>query len=334
MIAKRPAAGQSSPPLDLSIVVPVLDEQDNVVLSTRRSSVALEEFGRIYEIIVVDDGSRRRHVSRGLCASRRGRPALKLVRSAGTSARRRRWRPASITPAATSIVPIDGDLQNDPGDIAPLLEKIDEGYDVVSGWRRDRKDSFVAPAALADRQLADRPRHRCPAARLRLHAQGVPRRDRRARRASTARCTASSRRSHQAGARITEIPVRHHPRTSGRSKYGLGRTFKVLLDLMTVKFLSVWSTKPSYVFGGSGAILCFLGSLFVVWTAYETPRQRHLRVPPAVAPRRCLPVHDRVQPDPAGTARRARSSARTTSRRRSRSTSSASAELRGAGAAP
>ncbi len=76
--------------------------------------------------------------------------------------------------------------------------------------------------------------------------------------------------AYQAGARITEIPVRHHPRASGRSKYGLGRTFKVLLDLLTVKFLSVWSTKPSYVFGGSGAILCLARHrCSSSWTAYE-----------------------------------------------------------------
>ena len=75
--------------------------------------------------------------------------------------------------------------------------------------------------------------------------------------------------AYQAGARITEVPVAHHPRVSGRSKYGLGRTIKVLLDLVTVKFLSVWSTKPSYVFGGSGAILCLLGTGFVRWTAYQ-----------------------------------------------------------------
>jgi hypothetical protein len=75
--------------------------------------------------------------------------------------------------------------------------------------------------------------------------------------------------AYQAGAQITEIPVEHHPRIAGRSKYGLRRTFKVLLDLLTVKFLSVWSTKPSYVFGGSGVILCFVGLLFILWTAYE-----------------------------------------------------------------
>ena len=75
--------------------------------------------------------------------------------------------------------------------------------------------------------------------------------------------------AYEAGARITEVHVQHHPRRSGRSKYGLGRTFKVLLDLLTVKFLSVWSTKPSYLFGGSGAILCLVGPLFGAWTAYQ-----------------------------------------------------------------
>ena len=120
----------------------------------------------------------RRDVSRGSRAWRRGRPRSSWSSSGGTSARPRRWRPASTMRAGDVIVPMDGDLQNDPADIALLLEKIDEGYDVVSGWRRDRQDSVRAPAALADRELADRPRHRRAPARLRLHAEGVPRRDR------------------------------------------------------------------------------------------------------------------------------------------------------------
>ena len=109
--------------------------------------------------------------------------------------------------------------------------------------------------------------------------------------------------AYQAGARITEVPVSHHPRASGTSKYGLGRTFKVLLDLLTVKFLSVWSTKPSYVFGGSGAILCLLGTAVRHVDRLREDRQRHLRLPPAVAARRRLPLHHRLQPDPARAAR-------------------------------
>ena len=107
----------------------------------------------------------------------------------------------------------------------------------------------------------------------------------------------SSRRSRiMAGARIAEIPVRHHPRTSGRSKYGIGRTFKVLLDLLTVKFLSVWSTKPSHVFGGSGLVLCLLGTRFVAWTAYEKLVNGIYVYRQPRSPRRRVPLHDRIQP--------------------------------------
>jgi len=167
------------------------------------------------------------------------------------------------------IVPMDGDLQNDPADIALLLERIDEGYDVVSGWRRDRKDSFVRrlPSRIANWLIGR-------VTGVRLHDYGCTLKAYRAEIVEETQLYGEMHRflpalAHMAGARITEIPVRHHPRVAGRSKYGLGRTFKVLLDLLTVKFLSVWSTKPSHVFGGTGVILCLSGSLFVAWTAYQ-----------------------------------------------------------------
>jgi glycosyltransferase involved in cell wall biosynthesis len=167
------------------------------------------------------------------------------------------------------IIPMDGDLQNDPADIAHLIAKLDEGYDVVSGWRRDRQDSF-------GRRLSSRIANWLigRVTGVRLHDYGCTLKAYRAEIVRETRLYGEMHRflpalAHQAGANIAEIPVRHHPRVSGRSKYGIGRTLKVLLDLLTVKFLSVWSTKPSYVFGGSGAVLCGLGTLFVGWTAYH-----------------------------------------------------------------
>jgi hypothetical protein len=166
-------------------------------------------------------------------------------------------------------VPMDGDLQNDPQDIAPLVEKIEEGYDVVSGWRHNRRDGFV-------RRISSRVANWLigRVTGVRLHDYGCTLKAYRRDIVEETRLYGEMHRflpalAYQAGARITEIPVRHHPRTTGRSKYGLGRTFKVLLDLLTVKFLSVWSTKPSYLFGGSGVLLCFAGTGFVVWTAYQ-----------------------------------------------------------------
>jgi hypothetical protein len=163
---------------------------------------------------------------------------------------------------------MDGDLQNDPADIALLLEKIDEGYDVVSGWRRERQDNVVRrlPSRVANWLIGR-------VTGVRLHDYGCTLKAYRSEIVEATQLYGEMHRflpalAHQAGARITEIPVSHHPRVSGRSKYGLGRTLKVLLDLLTVKFLSV-STKPSYVFGGSGLVLCSLGSVFVAWTAYQ-----------------------------------------------------------------
>ena len=251
----------------LSVVVPVLNEEDNVETLCERLVTSLEELGRTFEIIIVDDGSRDETFPR-LKALAAKDERLKLVRL-----RRNFGQTAAMSAGfdharGEVVVPMDGDLQNDPADIALLVEKIDEGYDVVSGWRRDRKDGFVRrlPSRLANRLIGW-------VTGVRLHDYGCTLKAYRADVIDEMRLYGEMHRflpalAYQAGARITEVEVRHHPRVAGKSKYGLGRTFKVLLDLLTVKFLSV-STKPSYVFGGSGVVLCFVGSLFVLWTAYQ-----------------------------------------------------------------
>jgi glycosyltransferase involved in cell wall biosynthesis len=253
---------------DVSVVVPVHDEEENVERLHEQLMPSLDALSRSYEVIFVDDGSRDASYER-LAHLASLDPRVKLVKL-----RRNYGQTAALAAgfdhaSGDIIVPMDGDLQNDPADIGALLEKIDEGYDVVSGWRRDRRDNVVRrlPSRVANWLIGR-------VTGVRLHDYGCTLKAYRREIVEETRLYGEMHRflpalAYQAGARITEIPVRHHARTAGKSKYGLGRTFKVLLDLLTVKFLSVWSTKPSYVFGGSGVFLCFAGSLFVAWTAYQ-----------------------------------------------------------------
>ena len=266
-LSLAPGAETPSTP-EVSIVIPVHDEEDNVDALYERVMSSLEELGRTFEVIVVDDGSRDETYPR-LARLAAGDARLKLIRL-----RRNYGQTAAMSAGfdharGDVIVPMDGDLQNDPRDIGALLAKIDEGYDVVSGWRRERQDNFLRriPSRMANWLIGR-------VTGVRLHDYGCTLKAYRSEVVHETRLYGEMHRflpalAYQAGARITEIPVTHHPRVTGKSKYGLGRTFKVLLDLLTVKFLSVWSTKPSYLFGGSGFALCAAGSLFVMWTAYQ-----------------------------------------------------------------
>jgi glycosyltransferase involved in cell wall biosynthesis len=262
------ASPASHPSVAISVVVPVKDEEDNVEPLYRSLVDELDALGRSYEIILVDDGSEDQTHPR-LLRLAASDPNLKLIQLRRNFGQTAAMSAGFDHATGAVIVPMDGDLQNDPKDIRRLVEKIDEGYDVVSGWRQDRKDGFLRrlPSRMANWLIGR-------VTGVRLHDYGCTLK---AYRSDIVRDTNLYGEMHrflpalayQTGARITEIPVAHHSRSSGRSKYGLGRTFKVLLDLVTVKFLSVWSTKPSYVFGGSGAALCVVGTAFVAWTAYQ-----------------------------------------------------------------
>ena len=264
----RPAVVDEDRDVALSVVVPVFNEQDNVVPLLAALSSSLAETGRSYEVIVVDDGSTDETYPR-LAHQAELDDRVRLVKL-----RRNYGQTAALAAGfdharGEVIVTLDGDLQNDPADIETLLAKLDEGFDLVSGWRQNRQDNLGRriPSRVANALIGF-------VTGVRLHDYGCTLKAYRAEIAEETRLYGEMHRflpalAHMAGARITEVPVRHHPRVSGRSKYGIGRTFKVLLDLLTVKFLAVWSTKPSHVFGGSGIILCVVGSGFVAWTAYE-----------------------------------------------------------------
>ena len=167
------------------------------------------------------------------------------------------------------LIPMDADLQNDPADIARLLHKLDEGYDVVSGWRKNRKDKMVTrkiPSMLANRLISW-------IGGVPLHDYGCSLKAYRRESLEDVRLYGEMHRfipiyAAWAGARVTEIPVEHHARTMGKSKYGLSRTLKVVFDLMTIKFMASYHTKPIYVFGSFGMLAfatSLLSGLFAVY---------------------------------------------------------------------
>ena len=228
----------------ISVVVPIYNERDNVSALHEALTFALRSYGRPYEIVLVDDGSSdgTRDVLRSLAAAD---PHLRLVffrRNYGqTAAMAAGFRVSR----GRVVVSMDGDLQNDPVDIGRMVEKLDEGHDVVCGWRRHRKDRVstrLVPSRIANFLIA-----RVTGAHI--HDTGC---SLKAYRSWVVRSLVLYSDMHRflaalgagIGARITELPVRHHPRRAGKSKYGLGRVFRVLADLVGIKMLIQFAAHP------------------------------------------------------------------------------------------
>lgn len=242
----------------LSIVVPVFNEAENLRPLHEEITRAMQ--GRFdYEVIYVDDGSTDGSTD-CLMEIVRNDPHTRLIRF-----RRNFGQTAALSAGfrharGRIIVPLDGDGQNDPADIPALVEKLHEGYDIVSGWRKDRHDNPVTrtlPSRLANWLIGR-------ITGVKLHDYGCTLKAYRAESLAQIRLYGEMHRFIPAlaswgGEKITEMQVNHRPRTRGKTKYGLSRMFKVILDLITIKFLSSFSTKPIYVFGGLGGI-CLLGS--------------------------------------------------------------------------
>jgi glycosyltransferase involved in cell wall biosynthesis len=252
---------------ELSVVVPLLDEQDNLRPLYEQIARALEGHYQ-YEIIFVDDGS-----------TDQGFRILTELHDADRKVRVIRFRKNFGQTAALSagfgyargrvVVALDADLQNDPADIPMLVAKLDEGYDVVSGWRKKRHDHAVTrrlPSRIANGLISK-------ITGVALHDYGCTLKAYRREVLAETRLYGEMHRfipalASWSGARIAECVVNHRPRTAGTAKYGLGRTWKVVLDLITVKFLGSFSTKPIYIFGGLGgltALLAILFGLLVIW---------------------------------------------------------------------
>jgi glycosyltransferase involved in cell wall biosynthesis len=239
-------------PVEISIVIPVYNEEENLPVLQDQIRAVLDTLDRSAEIVYVDDGST--DTSYGvLTRLAHDDSRVRVIRF-----RRNFGQTAAIAAGldyaqGEIIVMMDSDLQNDPTDIPRLLAKLDEGYDVVSGWRKDRQDAELKrklPSRVANSLIS-------ATTGVHLHDYGCTLKAYRREVFSHARLYGEMHRfipvfAYLAGAKITEMEVVHHPRIHGKSKYGLWRIVKVLLDLTTVKFLSSYSTKPIYVFGGAG----------------------------------------------------------------------------------
>jgi glycosyltransferase involved in cell wall biosynthesis len=238
--------------MELSIVIPVYNEEENVEPLIGEIEVALSALGKSYEVVVVDDGSRDGTLLK-LRQMHQCLPQLKVIglkRNFGQTAALA----AGLAYAQGKVVILmDGDAQNDPADIPALLAKLDEGNDLVAGWRHNRQDPFLRrrlPSMIANRLIS-------LTTHVKLHDYGCTLKALRQDVAKSLRLYGEMHRfipaiAYERGARIAELKVNHRPRLRGQSKYGMTRTLRVVLDLLTVKFLSSYSTRPSHVFGPIG----------------------------------------------------------------------------------
>jgi glycosyltransferase involved in cell wall biosynthesis len=257
--------------MDISVVVPIYNERENLERLHEEIVAAMDGLGPgySYEVIYVDDGSEdgSREVLRRIHAGDDRVQVVLLRKNFGqTAAMSAGFRRA----AGSIIVTLDGDLQNDPADIPALLDKLDEGFDLVTGWRRDRKDGFLRrrlPSLVANWIIRR-------ATRVKVHDYGCMLKAYRAEIAKGLRLYGEMHRfipaiADDMGAVIAEIEVNHRPRRYGDSKYGLGRTVRVVLDLITVKFLSAFATRPIQVFGLLGLCVGVAGGGLLAWLAIE-----------------------------------------------------------------
>jgi glycosyltransferase involved in cell wall biosynthesis len=237
---------------EVSVFLPVFNEEPNLRPLHEKLNAALRQLGRTAEIIYVDDGSSdgSLNVLREIAAHDPRARVVALRRNYGQTPAMA----AGIHAARGRVlIPMDADLQNDPVDIVRLLDKLDEGYDVVSGWRKHRKDTLITrkiPSQMANWLISK-------IGGVPLHDYGCSLKAYRRESLADVQLYGEMHRfipiyASWSGARVTEIPVEHHARTMGKSKYGLSRTIKVVFDLMTIKFMASYQTKPLYMFGFAG----------------------------------------------------------------------------------
>jgi glycosyltransferase involved in cell wall biosynthesis len=261
--------------IEISCVVPVFNEAESLPGFYTELDKACRSLGKTFEIILVDDGSTDGsfEILRGIQARDRAVKVIRFRRNFGQTAALA----AGFDYASGEvIVTLDADLQNDPADIAVLLGKMDEGFDIVSGWRKNRKDRFISrrlPSMSANWLIST-------ITGVKLHDYGCTLKAFRKEVIKNINLYGELHRFIPAiastmGVAIAEIEVHHRPRLKGRSKYNIFRTPKVLLDLLTVKFLLSYSTRPLQIFGLFGLASGFAGGLLGIWLSYERLVLKH-----------------------------------------------------------
>ena len=265
-IKRRETRATTKAKMTVSVVVPVFNEVQSVPELHHRISDAMSSTDHIWEVVLVDDGSTDGSLQAMEVLAAKDPQHTRVV-----ALRRNFGQTAAISAGIDHstgevIVLMDGDLQNDPADIPNLLAEIDNGYDLVSGWRKFRKDNFITrtfPSMVANWIISR-------VTGVALHDYGCTLKAYRREVLTGFRLYGEMHRFIPAyagyvGAKIAEVPVQHHPREHGKSKYGLNRTIKVILDLFTVKFLSGYVNKPIYLFGGIGVGFAFIGTVGLIF---------------------------------------------------------------------
>jgi len=254
--------------LDISVVIPVYNEEDNIPPLYDELSAALNELGLSYEVIVIDDGSKDDSFNR-LKAIHEKDPRWQIIsfrRNFGQTAGMAAGFEAS---RGKTVITIDADLQNDPRDIGKILDKMEEGYDIVSGWRVDRKEPFLSrrlPSITANKLIS-----RTTGVHLHDYGCTLKAYDRFV--AKNVKLYGELHRfipalSSQLGVKVAEVPVNDRPRLHGSSKYGINRTFKVFLDLIAVSFYLSYFNRPLYVFGSFGMIVGTIGGVILGYLGF------------------------------------------------------------------
>jgi glycosyltransferase involved in cell wall biosynthesis len=255
--------------MDLSVIVPVYNEEESVEPLVRETQSALASTEKSYELILVDDGSTDGTYPI-LCRLHKGEPGLKIIRFKRNFGQTAALAAGLAHARGEVIVAMDGDGQNDPKDIPALLRKLEEGFDLVNGWRFPRQDPFWnrrLPSQIANRMISWM-------TQVRLHDYGCTLKAIRRDIAKDLKLYGEMHRfipavAYERGAKIAEIQVHHRPRRWGKSKYGINRTFRVILDLLTVKFMLNYATRPLHIFGLMGLTSGGLGFLIGIYLSFQ-----------------------------------------------------------------
>jgi glycosyltransferase involved in cell wall biosynthesis len=254
-------------PPDLSVVVPVHDEAPNLESLYRELIDTLDAWGRPYEVVFIDDGSEDESFD-VLARLQRVDPRVCVIQFRRNFGQTAAFSAGIAYARGRVIVTSDADLQNDPRDIPTLVARLDEGYDIACGWRKHRKDPWLTrrlPSFLANKLISW-------ATGVELHDYGCSLKAFRAEAVKPLKLYGEMHRfipaiASEMGVRVSEVVVNHRARVAGRSKYGLSRTVRVILDLLTVKFLLSYSTRPLQIFGLLGLVMGGLGAIILTWLA-------------------------------------------------------------------
>jgi glycosyltransferase involved in cell wall biosynthesis len=254
---------------EISIIIPIKNESENLQRLHQELTASLEPVGRPYELIFIEDGSTDESFQL-LAKLQASDPRVRVIRFRRNFGQTAAFAAGFASARGRYIVTSDGDLQNDPADIPAMVERLEQGFDIVCGWRKDRKDPFFSrrlPSMMANRLIS-------VATGVGLHDYGCSLKVFRSEVVKPLKLYGEMHRflpaiASEMGVRIDEVVVNHRARLHGRSKYGISRTIRVVLDLLTVKFLLSYSTRPLQIFGLIGIAMGGLGALITGWLAIQ-----------------------------------------------------------------